>query len=48
VSERIDFKKKIFGQLDELLPPNVIIASSSSGLTMSEIKPVVVLTPSAA
>lgn len=33
--ERIDFKKKLYGQLDELLPPDVIIASSSSGLTMS-------------
>ena len=29
--ERIDFKKKLYGQLDELLPPEVIIASSSSG-----------------
>src|SRR6516165_10475732 len=36
--ERIDFKKKLYGQLDQLLPPNVIIASSSSGLTMSEIQ----------
>src|SRR6201987_2734338 len=36
--ERIEFKKKLYGQLDELLPPNVIIASSSSGLTMSEIQ----------
>jgi carnitine 3-dehydrogenase len=36
--ERIDFKQKLYGQLDELLPPNVIIASSSSGLTMSEIQ----------
>src|ERR1700750_995659 len=34
--ERIDFKQKLYGQLDELLPPDVIIASSSSGLTMSE------------
>jgi 3-hydroxyacyl-CoA dehydrogenase len=33
--ERIDFKKKLYGQLDELLPPEVIIASSSSGLTMA-------------
>ena len=24
--ERIDFKKKLYGQLDELLPPDVIIA----------------------
>jgi 3-hydroxyacyl-CoA dehydrogenase len=36
--ERIDFKKKLYGQLDEALPPEVIIASSSSGLTMSEIQ----------
>jgi 3-hydroxyacyl-CoA dehydrogenase len=36
--ERIEFKKKLYGQLDELLPAAVIIASSSSGLTMSEIQ----------
>jgi 3-hydroxyacyl-CoA dehydrogenase len=36
--ERIDFKKKLYGQLDELAAPDVIIASSSSGLTMSEIQ----------
>jgi 3-hydroxyacyl-CoA dehydrogenase len=36
--ERIDFKQKLYGQLDNLLPPDVIIASSSSGLTMSEIQ----------
>src|ERR1700682_4078043 len=36
--ERIDFKKKLYGQLDELLLADVIIASSSSGLTMSEIQ----------
>jgi 3-hydroxyacyl-CoA dehydrogenase len=36
--ERIDFKTKLYAQLDELLPPDVIIASSSSGLTMSEIQ----------
>jgi 3-hydroxyacyl-CoA dehydrogenase len=36
--ERIDFKQKLYGQLDDLLPPEVIIASSSSGLTMSEIQ----------
>ena len=29
--ERNDFKQKLYGQLDELLPPDVIIASSSSG-----------------
>jgi 3-hydroxyacyl-CoA dehydrogenase len=36
--ERIDFKKKLYRQLDEMLPADVIIASSSSGLTMSEIQ----------
>lgn len=36
--ERIDFKQKLYGQLDDLLPADVIIASSSSGLTMSEIQ----------
>ena len=36
--ERIEFKQKLYGQLDELLPANVIIASSSSGLTMSQIQ----------
>jgi 3-hydroxyacyl-CoA dehydrogenase len=36
--ERIDFKRRLYGQLDEMLPPDAIIASSSSGLTMSEIQ----------
>jgi len=36
--ERIEFKRNLYGQLDELLPADVIIASSSSGLTMSEIQ----------
>jgi 3-hydroxyacyl-CoA dehydrogenase len=36
--ERIEFKRKLYGELDELLPADVIIASSSSGLTMSEIQ----------
>ena len=36
--ERIEFKQKLYGQLDELLPTDVIIASSSSGLTMSQIQ----------
>jgi 3-hydroxyacyl-CoA dehydrogenase len=36
--ERIDFKKKLYRQLDELLAADVIIASSSSGLTMSEVQ----------
>jgi 3-hydroxyacyl-CoA dehydrogenase len=36
--ERLDFKQKLYGQLDALLPPDVIIASSSSGLKMSDIQ----------
>jgi 3-hydroxyacyl-CoA dehydrogenase len=36
--ERIDFKQKLYGQMDSLLAPDVIIASSSSGLPMSEIQ----------
>jgi 3-hydroxyacyl-CoA dehydrogenase len=36
--ERIEFKQELYGKLDRLLPPTVIIASSSSGLTMSAIQ----------
>jgi 3-hydroxyacyl-CoA dehydrogenase len=36
--ERIDFKKKLCRELDESLAADVIIASSSSGLTMSAIQ----------
>lgn len=36
--ERLEFKQKLYGQLDGLLPPHVIIASSSSGLPMSQIQ----------
>jgi 3-hydroxyacyl-CoA dehydrogenase len=36
--ERIDFKQKLYGELDRMLSPDVIVASSSSGLTMSEIQ----------
>ena len=36
--EKIDFKRVLYRQLDDLLPGDVIIASSSSGLTMSEIQ----------
>ncbi len=36
--ERIEFKQKLYAELDELLPPDVIIASSSSGLPMSQIQ----------
>ncbi|KWI39093.1 3-hydroxyacyl-CoA dehydrogenase NAD-binding domain-containing protein [Burkholderia stagnalis] len=36
--ERIDFKKDLYKHLDATLAPDTIIASSSSGLTMSEIQ----------
>lgn len=36
--ERIEFKRQLYAQLDELLPEDAIIASSSSGLTMSAIQ----------
>jgi 3-hydroxyacyl-CoA dehydrogenase len=36
--ERLDFKQKLYGQLDDLLPADVIIASSSSGLPMSKVQ----------
>src|SRR5215475_5850436 len=43
--ERMDFKQKLYGQLDALLPPEVIIASSSSGLKMSDIQAGAVVHP---
>lgn len=36
--ERLDFKQELYGRIDALLPAEVIIASSSSGLPMSEIQ----------
>ncbi|MCP3712678.1 3-hydroxyacyl-CoA dehydrogenase NAD-binding domain-containing protein [Paraburkholderia sp. CNPSo 3274] len=36
--ERLEFKHKLYQQLDTLLPPDVIIATSSSGLTMTDIQ----------
>jgi carnitine 3-dehydrogenase len=36
--ERPDFKIKLFVQMDEATPPNSIIASSSSGITMDVIQ----------
>jgi carnitine 3-dehydrogenase len=36
--ERIGFKQDLYRRLDGLLAPDIIIASSSSGLTMSEIQ----------
>src|SRR5215468_6480557 len=44
-SERLEFKQKLYKQLDELLPPDVIIASSSSGIKMSDIQSGAVLHP---
>jgi 3-hydroxyacyl-CoA dehydrogenase len=37
--ERVDFKLKLYAQMDELLAPDVIVASSSSGIPMSQIQP---------
>ena len=36
--ERLELKQRLYGQLDTLLPSDVIIASSSSGLPMSQIQ----------
>ncbi len=36
--ERLAFKQELYGRLDALLAPDVIVASSSSGLTMSDIQ----------
>lgn len=36
--ERPDFKIKLFAQMDDLTPPDSILASSSSGLTMDVIQ----------
>jgi len=36
--ERPDFKIKLFAQMDEVTPPNSVIASSSSGITMDVIQ----------
>jgi 3-hydroxyacyl-CoA dehydrogenase len=36
--ERIEFKRELYAKLDKLLPASTLIASSSSGLTMSEIQ----------
>jgi carnitine 3-dehydrogenase len=36
--ERPDFKIKLFAQMDEATPPNAILASSSSGITMDVIQ----------
>ena len=36
--ERPDFKIKLFAQMDDATPPNAVIASSSSGITMDVIQ----------
>ncbi|MDF0546003.1 3-hydroxyacyl-CoA dehydrogenase NAD-binding domain-containing protein [Sphingobium sp. H39-3-25] len=36
--ERLEFKQELYRQMDALLAPSVIIASSSSGLMMSDIQ----------
>lgn len=38
VAENYSAKRSIFGHLDELTPPSVLLASSSSGLLMTEIQ----------
>ncbi|KAA1010819.1 3-hydroxyacyl-CoA dehydrogenase [Paraburkholderia panacisoli] len=43
--ERLEFKQELYRQLDELLPPRVIIASSTSTLPMSSIQVGAVLHP---
>ncbi|WP_031361408.1 3-hydroxyacyl-CoA dehydrogenase NAD-binding domain-containing protein [Caballeronia sordidicola] len=43
--ERLEFKQDLYRQLDELLPPHVIIASSTSTLPMSSIQVGAVLHP---
>jgi len=36
--ERLPFKQELYRHMDTVLPPDVIIASSSSGLTMTDIQ----------
>src|SRR5579859_857170 len=36
--ERLPFKQELYAKLDETLAPDVLIASSSSGLTMTEVQ----------
>ena len=43
--ERIEFKKNLYKHLDEVLRPDTIIASSTSGLTMSDIQSACVYHP---
>lgn len=36
--EREDLKRELFGRLDKLLPPDIVIASSASGLLMTPLQ----------
>lgn len=36
--ERFDFKQQLFSELDAIVPPTVVLASSSSGLVMSKLQ----------
>ncbi|WP_282119699.1 3-hydroxyacyl-CoA dehydrogenase NAD-binding domain-containing protein [Ruegeria atlantica] len=36
--ERLEIKQSLYAQMGEVLPPDVVIGSSTSGLTMSEIQ----------
>ena len=36
--ERLDLKVKLFAEIDDATPPDALIASSSSGITMSQIQ----------
>ena len=37
VAENLDLKREVFGKMDEIAPPDVILASETSGLGMTEI-----------
>lgn len=38
VPERLELKRKVFKKIDEQLPPEIVIASSTSGLPMTDIQ----------
>ena len=37
--ERLDIKRALYAEIDAALPPDAILASSSSGLMMSDLQP---------
>jgi 3-hydroxybutyryl-CoA dehydrogenase len=37
ITEKMDLKKELFGKLDQLTPPHAILASNTSGLSITEI-----------